>query len=60
MPRDMGKRREKSGDDISLLQQIRDANPAAGAQFLEYLVLQKRSSVSRIFAVFFKVMWLIK
>lgn len=26
-----------------LLQQIRDANPEAGAQFLEYLVLQKRS-----------------
>lgn len=33
-------------DDIALLQQIRDANPAAGAQFLEHLILQKRSTVS--------------
>ncbi|KAJ7685236.1 hypothetical protein DFH06DRAFT_1357108, partial [Mycena polygramma] len=44
MPRDMGKRPQRPEDDLLLLEQIREANPAAGAQFLEYLVLQKRSS----------------
>ncbi|KAF7363500.1 hypothetical protein MSAN_01006200 [Mycena sanguinolenta] len=44
MPRETGKRPHRPEDDIALLEQIRDANPAAGAQFLEYLVLQKRSS----------------
>ncbi|KAJ7774542.1 hypothetical protein DFH07DRAFT_952255 [Mycena maculata] len=44
MPRETGKRPQRPEDDLSLLEQIRDANPAAGAQFLEYLVLQKRSS----------------
>ncbi|KAJ7449862.1 hypothetical protein FB451DRAFT_1530211, partial [Mycena latifolia] len=44
MPRETGKRPQRPEDDLSLLEQIREANPAAGAQFLEYLVLQKRSS----------------
>ncbi|KAF8212185.1 hypothetical protein K438DRAFT_1957954 [Mycena galopus ATCC 62051] len=44
MPRDTGKRPHRPEDDLALLEQIREANPAAGAQFLEYLVLQKRSS----------------
>ncbi|KAJ6547615.1 hypothetical protein B0H19DRAFT_1075416 [Mycena capillaripes] len=44
MPRETGKRPQRPDDDLSLLEQIREANPAAGAQFLEYLVLQKRSS----------------
>ncbi|KAJ7172426.1 hypothetical protein C8R46DRAFT_1085911 [Mycena filopes] len=44
MPRESGKRPHRPEDDLSLLEQIREANPAAGAQFLEYLVLQKRSS----------------
>ncbi|KAJ7235454.1 hypothetical protein B0H12DRAFT_1141579 [Mycena haematopus] len=44
MPRETGKRPHRPEDDISLLEQIREANPTAGAQFLEYLVLQKRSS----------------
>ncbi|KAJ7774892.1 hypothetical protein B0H16DRAFT_1508739 [Mycena metata] len=44
MPRESGKRPQRPEDDLSLLEQIREANPAAGAQFLEYLVLQKRSS----------------
>ncbi|KAJ7343434.1 hypothetical protein DFH08DRAFT_937969 [Mycena albidolilacea] len=44
MPRETGKRPHRPEDDLSLLEQIREANPAAGAQFLEYLVLQKRSS----------------
>ncbi|KAJ7097878.1 hypothetical protein B0H15DRAFT_945449 [Mycena belliarum] len=46
MPRDTGKRPQRPEDDLSLLEQIREANPAAGAQYLEYIVLQKRS-VSR-------------
>jgi len=45
MPRDNGKRREKPDEDIALLEQIREANPVAGAQYLEYLVLQRRSTV---------------
>ncbi|KAJ6596948.1 hypothetical protein DFH09DRAFT_106793 [Mycena vulgaris] len=44
MPRETGKRPQRPEDDISLLEQIREANPDAGAQFLEYLVLQKRGS----------------
>jgi hypothetical protein len=47
MSRDSSKRRDKAEDDVALLQQIRDANAAAGEQFLEYLVLQKRSTVSK-------------
>jgi hypothetical protein len=46
MPKDSGKRRERPEEDIALLEQIQDASPAAGAQYLEYLVLQRRSSVS--------------
>jgi ATP/maltotriose-dependent transcriptional regulator MalT len=48
MPRETGKRPQRPEDDLSLLEQIREANPAAGAQFLEYLVLQKRSSVCHV------------
>ncbi|KAJ7111566.1 hypothetical protein C8R43DRAFT_1139107 [Mycena crocata] len=44
MPRETGKRPHRPEDDLALLEQIREANPTAGAQFLEYLVLQKRSS----------------
>ena len=42
----MNKRRERPEDDLLMLQQVADANPVAGVQFLEYLVLQKRSLVS--------------
>lgn len=45
MPKDNGKRRERPEEDIALLEQIQDANPAAAAQYLEYLVLQRRSTV---------------
>ena len=41
-----GKRKQE--DDRVLLDQIRDANPSAGAQFLEHLVLQKRNAVSAL------------
>ncbi|KAF8878476.1 hypothetical protein CPB84DRAFT_1817502 [Gymnopilus junonius] len=44
MPRDTGKRREKPEEDIALLEQIQEANPVAGTQYLEYLVLQRRTS----------------
>jgi len=47
MSRDSNKRRDKKEDDLTLLQQIREANVAAGEQFLEYLVLQRRSSVRK-------------
>jgi hypothetical protein len=54
----MNKRRERPEDDLLMLQQVTDADPAAGVQFLEHLVLQKRSLVSyqtavpSMFAVF--------
>jgi hypothetical protein len=41
----MNKRRERPEDDLLMLQQVADANPVAGVQFLEHLVLQKRSLV---------------
>ncbi|KAJ6630857.1 hypothetical protein B0H10DRAFT_1983437 [Mycena sp. CBHHK59/15] len=44
MPRETGKRPQRPEDDLALLERIQEANPSAGAQFLEYLVLQKRSS----------------
>ncbi|KAG6833263.1 hypothetical protein H0H87_009438 [Tephrocybe sp. NHM501043] len=44
MPKDSGKRRERPEDDLALLESIKEANPAAGLQYLEYLVLQRKSS----------------
>lgn len=49
MPRDTGKRRERPEEDIALLEQIESANPTAGIVYLEYLVLQKRSTVRSIY-----------
>lgn len=45
MSRDIGKRRERPEEDIALLEQIQDANAAAANRYLEYLVLQRRSTV---------------
>ena len=45
MSRDIGKRRERPDEDIALLEQIQDANAAAANRYLEYLVLQRRSTV---------------
>ena len=45
MSRDIGKRRERPEEDIALLEQIQDANAAAALRYLEYLVLQRRSTV---------------
>ena len=45
IPRETGKRREKPEEDVALLNQIEEANPAAGVQYLEYLVLRRRSNV---------------
>ncbi|KAJ7063354.1 hypothetical protein C8F01DRAFT_984930 [Mycena amicta] len=42
--RESGKRPQRPEDDLLLLEQIREANPGASTQFLEYLVLQKRST----------------
>ncbi|KAF8812135.1 hypothetical protein BYT27DRAFT_7252199 [Phlegmacium glaucopus] len=44
MPRDTGKRKERPEEDIALLEQIQDANPTAAVRYLEYLVLQRRST----------------
>lgn len=41
-----GKRRDKREDDEALLTRIQEANPQAGFQFLEHLILAKRSTVS--------------
>lgn len=48
MPKDSGKRRDRPEEDLALLDQITLANPAAGTQFLEYLILQRRSTVRRL------------
>ncbi|KII87677.1 hypothetical protein PLICRDRAFT_54749 [Plicaturopsis crispa FD-325 SS-3] len=50
--RDSSARRKtgNDGDDVALLQQIRDVNVDAGAQFLEHLVLQKRSTSRELHA----------
>ena len=45
MTRDIGKRRERPEEDIALLEQIQDANAAAAIRYLEYLVLQRRTTV---------------
>ena len=45
MPETTGKRRERPEEDLALLEEITKADPAAGMQFLEYLVLQRRSMV---------------
>ena len=45
MPETTGKRRERPEEDLALLEEITKAGPAAGMQFLEYLVLQRRSTV---------------
>ena len=45
MTRDTGKRRERPEEDIALLEQIQDVSPAAAVRYLEYLVLQRRSTV---------------
>ncbi|KZT24873.1 hypothetical protein NEOLEDRAFT_1134568 [Neolentinus lepideus HHB14362 ss-1] len=42
--RDAGKRAGKAEDDLVLLQRLRDASPVAAAQYLEHLVLQRRST----------------
>ncbi|KAI5830962.1 hypothetical protein K523DRAFT_415444 [Schizophyllum commune Tattone D] len=42
--RDTGKRRDRPEEDLALLEQVTDASKEAGQMFLEYLVLQRRSS----------------
>lgn len=44
--KETSKRKDKHEDDIAMLQQLQEESPIAGAQFLEHLVLQKRSVVS--------------
>ncbi|KAG6865541.1 hypothetical protein C0991_001734 [Blastosporella zonata] len=52
MPKDSGKRREKPEEDLALLEAIKEANPAAGIQYLEYLVLQRKSSSPHLHDLF--------
>lgn len=40
-----GRRQSRQEDDLALLQQIQESDASAGAQYLEHLVLQKRSQV---------------
>ncbi|KAL1660589.1 hypothetical protein GGF50DRAFT_62885 [Schizophyllum commune] len=42
--RDTGKRRDRPEEDLALLEQVTEASKEAGQMFLEYLVLQRRSS----------------
>ena len=45
-PKDAGKRKERPEEDLALLDQVAEANTAAGQEYLEYLVLHRKSSVS--------------
>ncbi|TFK48950.1 hypothetical protein OE88DRAFT_1633535 [Heliocybe sulcata] len=42
--RDAGKRAGKAEDELALLERLRDASPVAAAQYLQHLVLQRRST----------------
>ncbi|EEB93051.1 hypothetical protein MPER_08348, partial [Moniliophthora perniciosa FA553] len=44
MPKETGKRRNKPEEDKVLLEQLKETNPAAVFQFLEHLILQRRSA----------------
>ncbi|KAL1735001.1 hypothetical protein EV714DRAFT_280635 [Schizophyllum commune] len=44
LARDTGKRRDRPEEDLALLEQVTEASKEAGQMFLEYLVLQRRSS----------------
>ncbi|TRM63427.1 hypothetical protein BD626DRAFT_629965 [Schizophyllum amplum] len=46
--RNTGKRREKPEEDLALLEQVTEASKEAGQLFLEYLVLQRRSSIREL------------
>ncbi|KAL0068079.1 hypothetical protein AAF712_004739 [Marasmius tenuissimus] len=50
MPRESGKRRanHRPEDEKLLLEQIREANPSAVTQYLEYLIIQRRSVAPEI------------
>ncbi|KAH0578609.1 hypothetical protein H2248_003747 [Termitomyces sp. 'cryptogamus'] len=52
MPKDTGKRRERPDEDLALLEAIKEANAAAGMQYLEYLVLQRKSSSRQLHDMF--------
>ncbi|KAG6861142.1 hypothetical protein C0995_003410 [Termitomyces sp. Mi166 len=52
MPKDTGKRRERPDDDVALLDAIKEANAEAGVQYLEYLVLQRKSSSRQLHDMF--------
>ncbi|ESK88536.1 transforming growth factor-beta receptor-associated protein 1 [Moniliophthora roreri MCA 2997] len=43
MPKETGKRRNKPEEDKMLLEQLKESNPTAALQFLEHLILQRRS-----------------
>ena len=44
-----GRRQNRQEDDLALLQQIQESDASAGAQYLEHLVLQKRSQVCSVY-----------
>lgn len=46
-----GRRQSRQEDDLVLLQQIQESDANAGAQYLEHLVLQKRSQVRAYYVV---------
>lgn len=47
-PKEAGKRKEKPEEDIALLDRVSAANAGAGEDYLEYLVLQRKSSSAEL------------
>ncbi|KAF8690330.1 hypothetical protein AX14_003009 [Amanita brunnescens Koide BX004] len=46
--KDAAKRKEKPEEDIALLDEVNNANAGAGQEYLEYLVLQRKSSSAEL------------
>lgn len=46
--KETGKRKEKPEEDIALLDRVSEANAGAGKDYLEYLVLQRKSSSAEL------------
>lgn len=46
--KEAGKRKEKPEEDITLLDRVSEANASAGNDYLEYLVLQRKSSSAEL------------
>ncbi|KAG6867665.1 hypothetical protein C0993_012565 [Termitomyces sp. T159_Od127] len=52
MPQDTGKRRERPDEDLALLEAITEVNKEAGMQYLEYLIIERKSTSRQLHNMF--------